>query len=221
MVVLDPGHGGVVAGAKTKNGDQEKEVVLRIARAVRASLQKSGVKVTMTRTDDRDVDLATRATMANGVSAKVFVSIHANHAPVAERRGAETYILSAHASDEVAASLLHQEEEGESVDEAAFGGGDVEFILQDLERTRSHEDSAKLAKKIQDKLAQVGGLRPSRGLRQAPFKVLRNAEMAAVLVEVGYLSNPEQGAFLASERGQIETGYAIARGILEYLRANE
>jgi N-acetylmuramoyl-L-alanine amidase len=221
-VVIDPGHGGPVAGAKTKTGDEEKEVVLRIARAVRGVLAKNGVKVTMTRNDDRNVELSTRATLANRLGAKVFVSIHANHAPVAERRGAETYILSAHASDEVAASLLHQEEEGESIDDDSFGGsggGDIEFILEDLERTQSHEDSARLAKKIQDRMGQIAGLRPSRGLRQAPFKVLRKAEMAAVLVEVGYLSNPEQGAFLASERGQEQTGHAIAKGVLEYLRA--
>jgi len=137
---------------------------------------------------------------------------------VAERRGAETYILSAEASDEVALAALHQEE-AEEVEDEAFGGGDLEFILEDLSRTKSHEDSAKLAKRIQDKLAFIVGLRPSRGLRQAPFKVLRKADMAAVLVEVGYLSNPEQGAFLASKQGQQQTGAAIARGILDYLRA--
>jgi N-acetylmuramoyl-L-alanine amidase len=218
VVVLDPGHGGVQAGAKTKTGDEEKVVVLKIAKAVRAALKKNGVTVIMTRTDDRKIDLGTRATLANQAGAKAFISIHANYAPVSERRGAETYILSAEASDEVALAALHQEE-AEEVEDETFGGGDLEFILEDLSRTKSHEDSAKLAKRIQDKLAFITGLRPSRGLRQAPFKVLRKAEMAAVLVEVGYLSNPEQGAFLASKQGQQQTGAAIARGILDYLRA--
>ncbi len=222
IVVIDPGHGGAQPGTKTKTGVEEKALVLKVAKAVRAVLKKSGVKVVMTRTDDRTVALSARATLANRLGAKVFVSVHANSAPVAERRGAETYILSAEATDDVAISALSQEEAEEGEDEESFGGGgggDVEFILGDLERTRSHEDSARLAKKIQDRLGGVSGLRPSRGLRQAPFKVLRKAEMAAVLVEVGYLTNPQQSAFLVEARGQGQTGAAIARGILDYLRA--
>lgn len=218
VVVLDPGHGGSEPGCKSASGATEKAVVLAIAKATRRRLQRSGVQVVMTRSGDRNIDLATRAGLANRRGARVFVSIHANYAPVSERRGAETYVLSAHASDEVALALLHQEEASEA-DEDAFGGagGDLDFILEDLGRSRAHEDSARLAKRIQDRLARVSGLRPSRGLRQAPFKVLKKAEMAAVLVEVGYLSNASQAAFLTSAAGQRRAGSAIAKGILDFL----
>lgn len=219
IVVLDPGHGGVESGCKSTSGATEKAVVLAIARVARRRLEQGGVRVMMTRSSDRNVELARRAELANRRRARVFVSIHANYAPVSERRGAETYVLSAHASDEVAMALLHQEE-ASAEEEDAFGGGagDLEFILEDLGRSRAHEDSARLAKQIQDRLARVGGLRPSRGLRQAPFKVLKKAEMAAVLVEVGYLSNAVQAAYLTSKAGQRRAGSAIAKGILDFLR---
>lgn len=231
-VVIDPGHGGRATGTKTKAGVLEKSIALGVARHAKSYLAAKGIRVVMTREGDRSVNLGRRASLANEVGAKAFVSIHANYAPVPERRGCETYVLSAEASDNAAAALLHLEEGGEEegrfVNEDAFGGGtgdrdkgDVDFILADLARSVSHRESARLAKRVQDQMGQVPGLRPSRGLRQAPFKVLKRSRMAAVLVEIGYLSNHRQGAFLATGKGQASTGRAVGRGIERYLRALE
>lgn len=222
VVVLDPGHGGVHAGTVSKDGAREKDVVLRIARHAKAALEKAGHVVHLTREGDKTLALDARVARANAVGAAVFVSIHNNSAPVPHRRGVETYILSARASDEVAAALLHAEE-AEAHDEHGFGGGgggsDLDFILDDLDRSAAQEKSAALAKAVQDRLGKVRGLGPSRGLRQAPFRVLKQASMPAVLVEIGYLSHEAQAKLLASTRGQRAAGQALAKGIAAFLKA--
>jgi N-acetylmuramoyl-L-alanine amidase len=216
VVVLDPGHGGAEEGARSKDGVLEKDVALAIARAAERELEKRGVGVVLTRTDDRHVPLLSRAAVANRANAEAFVSIHANWAPVDDRRGAETYILAVHASDAIAAEALEREAASELPVEVE-AKSDVDLILEDLGRTYDHESSAKLAKAIQDRIAKVAGLLPSRGLRQAPFEVLEKTRAAAVLVEVGYLSHGKQGVFLGTPAGQRAAGEAIARGILSFL----
>lgn len=221
MVVLDPGHGGDKTGTKSVSGVLEKDVCLGIARSAAALLRRSGVRVVQTRDSDVDLPLSARVAAANTRKAAAYVSIHNNWAPVSERRGVEVYVLSAHASDEIASQLLHAEEQGLG-NEDAFGGGaasDLDFILGDLDRTTAHRKSALLARRVQDALARVRGLGPSRGLRQAPFRVLQGAEMPAVLVEVGYLSHAAQARFLGSRRGQRTSGRALAKGILKFLKS--
>jgi N-acetylmuramoyl-L-alanine amidase len=226
VVVIDPGHGGGRPGTKTAGGVNESAIVLAIARSARDVLEKEGVRVVMTRDEDKDVDLDERVSLANSAKASAFVSVHANWAPVPERSGAETYILSPSASDEASAELVHLENEGGGgTSEDAFGGGGgdgagaLDLILADLSRMTAHKDSALLAKVVQDHLGKVRALLPSRGLRQAPFKVLRGAKMPAVLVEVGYLSHPSQGAILATAHGQKLAGEALARGIVRFFKA--
>lgn len=221
LVVIDPGHGGAHGGTKTDDGVFEKHIVLQIAKHAKAALESKGVKVRLTRSEDRTLGLDARARVARDAGAAVFVSVHNNWAPVPTRRGVETYILSAQASDEVTAALLHAEE-AEYVDEKGadeHGGSDLDFILGDLERSSAHEDSARLAKQVQEHVGEVRGLGPSRGLRQAPFRVLEGATMAAVLVEIGYLSHDGQGKFLSTRRGQRSAGRALAKGIRAFLRA--
>lgn len=228
VVVLDAGHGGGASGTRTPQGVPEKTIVLGVARHAKKYLESKGMRVVMTRESDVGVDLERRASLANRVGATAFVSIHANYAPVPERRGCETYVLSAEASDDETSALLHLEEGGEEqgrfLNEESFGGGDtpggdVDFILADLSRSVAHRESARLAKRIQDQLGRVRGLTPSRGLRQAPFKVLVRSRMAAALVELGYLSNAKQGAYLASSRGQAAAGRAVGAGIVKYVEA--
>lgn len=222
VVVLDPGHGGKKTGTKNAAGVSEAGIVLEIARYARRALEKQGVRVVMTRDDDRHLDLAGRVALANGTEgASAFVSVHANWAAAPERHGSETYILSPNSSDDSTAALVDVENEGGEAPSVAptgaSGGGDLDFILQDLQRTTAHQDSALLAKHVEDSVGKVPGLTPSRGLKQAPFKVLRGASLPAALVEVGYLSHPGQGALLATAGGQRAAGEAIARGVVRFL----
>lgn len=231
VVVLDPGHGGGLSGTRTQAGVTEASITLQIARVARDVLEKRGVRVLMTRSSDVELDLDSRVARANEAGASAFVSVHNNSSPVAERKGLETYILAAAASDPAALELTEAENEEEagqrssrkSADERVAGegtqgaGGALSLILEDLSRSIAHRNSARLAAAIQERLARVRGVGPSRGLRQAPFRVLRGAKMPAALVEIGYLSNPEQGGFLATERGQRSAGEALAEGILKFL----
>lgn len=229
VVVLDPGHGGKKTGAKNLSGVTEANIVLAIARHTRGALEKAGVRVVMTRDDDRHLELDERVALANGTSkVAAFVSIHANWAPAPERHGTETYILHPNASDDGAAAVVDAENDGHddapskvepAKSEAPAPAGDLDFILQDLQRMTAHQDSALLARHVDDVLGKVPGIAPSRGLKQAPFRVLRGAKMPAALVEVGYLSNPSQGALLATAEGQRLAGEAIARGIVRFLEA--
>lgn len=230
LVVLDPGHGGKKTGTKNLSGVTEATIVLAIARHARGALEKAGVRVVMTRDDDRHLELDERVALANGTSkVAAFVSVHANWAAAPERHGTETYILHPNASDVGAAAVVDAENDGhddegpvkgDAKTEASGPGGDLDFILQDLQRMTAHQDSALLARHVDEVLGKVPGIAPSRGLKQAPFKVLRGAKMPAALVEVGYLSNPSQGALLSTSEGQRLAGEAIARGILRFLEAS-
>ena len=217
LVVLDPGHGGNESGTRSNTGTLEKNVVLNIARQTAGALRKRGFRVLLTRTSDVNVSHGARIAMANRRGAAVFVSIHANWAPVSNRRGIESYILSAEASDERTAALIAQEE-GRSSISLPSSDSDLSAILGDLAQTQAHAGSARLARKIQDALGRVSGLKPSRGLRQAPFAVLKGARMPAVLVELGYLSNRRQASFLATGEGQDQTAARLAEGIASFLR---
>lgn len=217
LVVLDPGHGGEADGTKSARGTLEKTAALAIARYCRVYLQKEGVRVRLTRSDDRSLGLSARPALANRLDADAFVSIHLNHSPDPERRGWETYVLSAESSDELTARLLGREEGGGPAVSVAAGGSDLAFILGDLSRGVAHERSARLARAIQDAVEGAPALAPSRGLRQAPFTVLSGAEVPAVLVEVGYLSNAGQAEHLSSSSGQRAAAKVLARGIAQFL----
>jgi N-acetylmuramoyl-L-alanine amidase len=225
-VVLDPGHGGERAGTKTPSGVYEKTVTLAVAEQAKKALVRAGVRVMMTRESDQHVELDDRIDLANQSDAALFVSIHGNYSPLAGRRGAEIYILSVDPSDDDAATVAeieNGEEGGASPTRPAesHGGSAVSLILEDLSRGAAHEDSARLARVLIDALEKVSALAPARGLRQAPFKVLRGAKMPAALVELGYLSNPRQGDALAHEAAQRASGEALAQAILSFIRKND
>lgn len=225
LVVIDPGHGGAKTGAISEGGTTEKAIALGVARQMKAALTKLGVQVVLTRDVDRHVSLADRVAVANARGASAFVSIHLNASPVVGRRGCETYILSAQASDDVSAAHVAMENDGESAGpgDDAFGGpehpnSDVSAILGDLQRSAAHEASARLAAHLQKAMGQVEALGPSRGLRQAPFKVLRRAAVPSALVEIGYMSHAGQSAALSTRRAQRAAGQALAQGVIEFLR---
>lgn len=209
LVVLDPGHGGEDEGAKGPGGLVEKNLTLAVARLLAAELQKAGVTVRLTREGDESLSLAERVALANRLQADCFVSVHANAAPARGARGAETYFMSPEASDTQAAQAAAQEN---VVDNS------VQLILWELAHVANLEASSRLALELQTRLNQLSGLR-DRGVKQAPFAVLTGATMPAVLVEVGFLSNPEEELRLASPAEQARLASTLAEGILAYLRS--
>jgi N-acetylmuramoyl-L-alanine amidase len=216
-VVLDPGHGGENLGALGPGGTLEKDVALSIARKLRAELVGArGLSVFLTREQDADVDLDSRTAIANNYKADLFVSIHANASRARGAKGSEVYFLSYQASDDESRRTAQLEGMAEPVAGAA-PGSDLALILWDMAQAEHLEESSALASRIQEELASVTGSE-GRGVKQAPFRVLVGAAMPAVLVEVAFISNPEEEKLLASEAYQGRIAASLARGIERFRR---
>jgi N-acetylmuramoyl-L-alanine amidase len=217
IVVLDPGHGGDRDGAVSVEGRKEKDITLQIARQLKKRLERQGARVVLTRGGDESVDLLRRAAIANAEEADLFVSLHLNSAPGgagSPARGIETYFLSADASDAAASAVAARE----NADRIRSGPTDmVGGILEDLEDQANLAESSRLAQAIH--VALVRGTRaPDRGVKQAPFYVLAGARMAAVLLELGFVSHPVEGKDLARPARQEAIANAVAAGIAAWRR---
>jgi N-acetylmuramoyl-L-alanine amidase len=216
--VIDPGHGGNETGTVSPTGIMEKDVTLSIARLLKHLLEsRLGLQVMLTREDDRTVDLDTRTAMANNLHADLFISIHANAAMRGRATGAETYYLSTDWLDEETRKRLSASEPGAFAPRGSSHPSDpLALILWDMAQIAYLEESSRLAQTIQQTLNQELGL-PDRGVKQAPFRVLMGAQMPAVLVEVGFLDNPEEARRLADGKYQTRLAEALYRSIERYL----
>jgi N-acetylmuramoyl-L-alanine amidase len=211
-VVIDPGHGGENPGARGPGGTLEKDVALSIARRLRAELVNArGLTVFLTRDRDLDVGLDERTAIANNYKADLFVSIHANASRARGAKGSEVYFLSYQASDDESRWVAQNEGAAESAP-GATPGSDLSLILWDMAQAEHLEESSALASRIQEELAVVTGSE-GRGVKQAPFRVLVGAAMPAILVEVAFISNPDEEKLLASEAYQAKIAASLARGI--------
>lgn len=227
-IVLDPGHGGSESGAIGPSGTEEKNLSLLLARALKARLERRfPVKVVLTRNEDSDLPLETRTALANQHKADLFVSLHLNSSLGSEAHGAETYFLSLQASDESAASSAAAEnrstgggEAGNQKRSVGSAGSDdedygLQLILWDLAQSHHLAASQRLATLIQGELNETLKLR-DRGVKQAPFRVLMGATMPAVLVELGFLSNPAEEGKLQDPAYRAQLVDALLRAILRY-----
>jgi N-acetylmuramoyl-L-alanine amidase len=220
-IVIDPGHGGDEVGAKGPAGSLEKDVTLAIARKLRAYLMNSlGYQVFLTRDRDEDVSLDDRVATANNYKADLFLSIHANASRSRGAIGSEVYFLSYQASDEESRRVATAE--GGGLPEGALPAGasaprgsDLAMILWNMSQTEHLEESSALASRIQEELATVSGS-PTRGVKQAPFRVLVGATMPAVLVEVAFISHPEEEKLLVSDGYQTKVALALVKGISRF-----
>ena len=218
-IVLDPGHGGTETGAIGPSGIQEKELTLTIARELEARLESQlGVRVVLTRNEDANVPHDTRTAIANQNKADLFISLHLNSSLGSGAHGAETYFLSAEASDAAAARMA----EAENTPDPALPEGttgveaqDLELILWDLAQTHHLLESQRFAAMIQGELNQTLQLR-DRGVKQAPFRVLNGAAMPAVLVELGFISNPDEEKKLQDAAYRAELTASLTRAIGRY-----
>ena len=204
VIVLDPGHGGRDPGAIGRRGTQEKDITLEVCRAVRSALAVDrAVKVVLTRSDDRFLALRERVEMAQAARADLFVSIHADAAPNPAARGLSAYTLSEKASDDFAGQLAERENKVDSIYGVDLRRTDRETaaILLDLARRHSHNASLTARKRIIDAAAS-GWRLLDNPMRSANFAVLKSAEVPSVLVETGFLSNPEDERVLRDPRAR-------------------
>jgi N-acetylmuramoyl-L-alanine amidase len=219
-VVVDPGHGGVETGAIGPAGLQEKDVTLEIAKRVAAALPRVlACRTVLTRDSDVVISLDDRTSVANHEKADLFLSIHANSSRSASAQGSETYYLSLEASDKIAQEVASRENAapGAATAPGAAGSGnpDLDFILWDLAQSAHLKESSELAEAIQVELNAVSDT-GSRGIKQAPFRVLVGATMPAVLVEVAFISNPDQEKKLRGPEFQQAIADAVARAVARF-----
>ncbi|MBE7415411.1 MAG: N-acetylmuramoyl-L-alanine amidase [Deltaproteobacteria bacterium] len=219
VVVIDPGHGGEDTGAKGPSGLEEKHVTLRLALGLAEKLKKrDDIRVLLTRTADVFIPLEERTAFANRNGADLFISIHANAASNKDAVGIETFFLSFEATDEDARRLAAFENSAGQpggARQAAGAEDDLKSILLDLANTMSHHESSAFAEAVHTTM--VGGTgRENRGVKQAPFTVLVGATMPAVLIEVGFISNPSEEKWLSKTDGQARLAESIAEGILSF-----
>jgi N-acetylmuramoyl-L-alanine amidase len=210
-VVIDPGHGGSNTGSPGRGEVLEKRVTLALAKAVSKRLAAAGVAVQLTRTRDVYVPIRARARVANALMPRCFVSLHTNASFDHARQGAETYLLSRDAID----IRAHQA--------GRVAGDDAAGVLADLQALATARASLHLAELVQRQLVAPGaGYAPAdRGVRQAAHDVLADAEVPAVLVEVGFLDHPIEGRVLASAEGQDAIAERLAAAILAFVRATD
>ncbi len=218
LIVIDPGHGGKERGAMGPTRIKEKDICLAIAKKLKKLIDKAGLRAVLTRRGDYSVTLEERTAVANNHQADLFISIHVNASPRPSTRGIETYFLSLEASDDEARMVAALENkafgfEGKGVEEL----GDLEFILWDMTQTEYLEESSRLAELIQVYLVQFLNSE-DRGVKQAPFYVLMGVAMPAVLVEIGFVSNPLESERLSSNYIQEKIARALLKSILSFER---
>jgi N-acetylmuramoyl-L-alanine amidase len=220
LIVLDAGHGGHDPGAIGPSGLQEKEVVLDVTRRVaRMAEDGLGAKVVLTRGTDVFVPLRERTNFANKQRADLFVSIHANAHPRAVSEGVETYFLSSEASDTEARQVAAIENGAVQLETPASRQKTdlLKSILWDLAQSEFQQESSFLAETVQDSMTQSMRL-VNRGVKQAGFYVLGGAAMPAILVEIGFLTNPREERKLATPEYREAAARAIYAGLTEYKR---
>ncbi len=214
-IVIDPGHGGKEVGAIGPNGLMEKDATLAVCRKLAAALSsKLGTRTVLTREDDSVVSLDQRSAIANQYKADLFLSVHMNAAVVKGAHGSETYFLSLQASDDLARKAA-EAENAASAQSGPSPDSDLKLILWDLAQQQYLQESSRFAQVIQEEMNAAAGVQ-SRGVKQAPFKVLVGATMPAALVEVAFITNPDEEAKLRNEeflRGVVE---AIVNAVRRY-----
>ena len=215
-IVIDPGHGGKEVGAIGPGGLMEKDATLALCRKLADSLEtKLKTRVVLTRTDDSVVPLDQRTSIANQYKADLFLSVHMNAAIVKGAHGAETYFLSLEASDELAKKAAETENAMARPAASENPSGDLKLILWDLAQQEYLNESSRLAQDIQEEMNRITGVQ-NRGVKQAPFRVLVGATMPAALVEVAFITNPEEEARINSEAFQKTVVDALTTAVQRY-----
>ena len=211
-IAVDAGHGGDDEGVKSADGAKEKDLALAVARRAKAVVEaRLGLRVLLTRDDDRNVPLDERTAIANNNKADLFISLHANGSMRSTTSGASIFCA---AFDKDAAQAAAA---GGAERLPTFGGGlrDIELVPWDLAQTRHLDRSERFAELLEQQFHDRVPL-SSRVIDRAPLRVLESANMPAVLIELGYLTNVEQAKLLASDAFQAAAVQAIYEAIVRF-----
>jgi N-acetylmuramoyl-L-alanine amidase len=222
-IALDPGHGGEDPGAIGRGGSREKDVVLAIAKRIKARLeQQPNMRVMLTRDGDYFVPLHVRVQKARKVQADLFVSIHADAWVEPTARGSSVFALSEKGASSSAARWLASKENAADL----IGGVNIKnhdrqlaSVLLDLSTTAQISDSIKLGKAVLGELAGVNRLHKA-GVEQAGFAVLKAPDIPSILIETAFISNPEEEAKLTDDGYQDQMADAVMKGIRKYFARN-
>jgi N-acetylmuramoyl-L-alanine amidase len=221
-VVIDPGHGGIDPGATGRNGIYEKAITLRVAKRIKAELEKTGrYEVLVTRDRDIFLSLDERASFAQDKKADLFISIHADSIGKQRIRGASVYTLSGKASDAEAEAFAKKENSADKVagvDSLDFDHGDEirRFIFVHMARNKAQERSIHFASMLVQALEENELKLLGKPRRWAGFVVLKTPSVPSVLVELGYLSNGRDAKLLRSPKHQARIARAMRRAVDRY-----
>lgn len=214
-VVVDPGHGGTDTGA-ARGPLHESKIVLDVALELRELLQKrDGVRVTMTREGDVGLSLPERLKRAENAGADLFVSLHANAAPDSKARGVELFFQNSLPPDEDALYLASLENQTHRASPDAPKGSDLATVVEDLHRQSRLRSSLKFSRLL-DAAMTTEGARKGPAIKQAPLFVVSRASMPSVLVELGFITHPEDASRLRDPAHRRGLAAQIERAILEY-----
>jgi N-acetylmuramoyl-L-alanine amidase len=222
-IALDPGHGGEDPGATGASGSHEKDIVLAIAKRLKARLEGlPNTRVMLTRDADYFVPLGVRVEKARKVQADLFVSIHADAFVEPTARGSSVFVLSEKgASSSAARWLANDQNKADMIGGVNLATHDRQLasVLFDLSTTAQITDSLKLGKAV---LTEIGGInRLHKGaVEQAGFAVLKAPDIPSILVETAFISNPDEEARLRDNGYQDQIADAITKGIRRYFANN-
>jgi N-acetylmuramoyl-L-alanine amidase len=220
-VVIDPGHGGDVdiegvrgPGARGPGGSYEKHITLTVGRLLKSALEaRLGVRALLTREDDRTVYLDERAAFANNNKADLFISLHLNASVSRTPSGAEVFFLSLDGYSPEARRVAQME--GAVLPAATGGDRTIEMMLWEMAQLQHLEQSAVVAGLVEQTLRTRVKMSP-RAIQQAPFRVLVGANMPAVLVELGFISNPEEEKLLGTHAYQLRLVDGLVDAVGQY-----
>jgi N-acetylmuramoyl-L-alanine amidase len=215
VVVLDPGHGGIDSGAD-QGGIEEADLMLLLAQEARAKLNEvDGLRAVLTRDDDSFVPLSARLTIARQVGADLFISLHADALEVDEAIGASVYTLARDGGDDAARRIVERHERGDLLAGVDLHGSEdrVATALMDLARAQTGPEGRVFADMLVAELDRAGVLLNTRPRREGQFAVLTAADFPSVLVEVGFLSNAQDRARLASPQGRLQIVQALREAV--------
>lgn len=222
-IVIDPGHGGLDPGASSAAGSKEKDVVLTFAKVLRKKLQKFGkYDIKLTRSVDVFVPLAQRVKIAEDYNASLFVSVHADSISkrlASRTRGATVYTLSKKGSDLEAQAFANKENQSDVLAglDLPETSSEVGGILWDLTQRETKNQSLKFAGFAVNRMSAKTKFTQNK-MRSANFRVLRSAVVPSVLIELGYISNPEDERLLKSAKWQNEMAGELSKAIDRFLK---